>query len=157
MNHIPKAYRLFILSLLLLAGCKGIEDITMTGISGVEFKGMENNAITFSALVGVSNPSSVGFRVSEVNLKTQVDGNFLGTLTTTNKIRIPAHSDTSYRMNFTLTMANLITGASSLYSLSRKKQVTLDMQGYIKARSWLTTKKTEIKESHTMDVPSFNR
>jgi hypothetical protein len=155
MNPIPKAFRLLFFSMLLMAGCKGVEDIAMTGISGVEFKGMENNTLRFSVVVGVSNPSSVGFRVSEVNLKTQVDGNYLGTLTTTDKIRIPARSDTSYRMNFTLTMANMITGASSLFSLSRKKKVTIDMQGYIKARSWLTTKKTEIKESQTVDVPSF--
>jgi len=143
--------------IILLPSCKGIEDITMTGISGFEFNGMENNTIRFALVVGVSNPSSVGFHVSEVNLRTQADGIFLGTLTTTDKIRIPAHSDTSYRMHFTLTMANVITGASSLYGLSRKEQINVELQGYVKARSWLTTKKTEIMESRIVDVPSFNR
>jgi hypothetical protein len=152
-----KICRLLIFILLSLSGCKGVEDIKMTGISGFEFKGIENNAVTFSALVGVSNPSKVGFHVSEVNLKTMVDGNFLGTLSTSDKIRIPASSDSSYRMNFTLTMANLLTGASSLYGLSHKKQVNLELQGYIKARSWFTVKKTEIRENRTLDVPSFNR
>jgi LEA14-like dessication related protein len=157
MNHLSGYSPLILFLLLLVSGCKGVEDIAMTGISGFELTGMENNAVRFSAVVGVSNPSRIGFRVSELNLKAQVDGNFIGTLTTTDRIRIPAHSDTSYRMNFTLTMANLLTGASSLYSLSRKKQVNIDFQGYVKARSWFTTKKTEIRESHTVDVPSFSR
>lgn len=156
MNPIPGIFRLLLLSFFLFAGCKGVEDIKMTGISGFEFKGMENNAIRFAMRISVSNPSPVGFHVREVNLKTQVDGNYLGTLTTTDRIKIAAHSDTSYIMNFTLSLANIVTGASSLYGLSRKKQVNVDLQGYVKARSWLTTKKTRIKESHVVDVPSFN-
>jgi len=54
-------------------------------------------------------------------------------------------------------MANLLTGASSLYSIARKKQVNLEMQGSITARSWLTKHRTEIRESRTVDVPSINR
>jgi len=157
MNKNPKAVVLLLFSLLLMAGCRGVEDIAMTGISGFKFVGLENSTVRFSAVIGVSNPSSVGFRISELNLKTQVDGNFLGTLSTTDRIRIPAHTDTSYRINFNLSMANMITGASSLYGLSRKKQIKIDLQGYVKARSWLTTKKTEIKESRIIDVPSFDR
>jgi len=157
MSMIIKGSRLLLLSLFVLSGCNGVEDIDMTGISGVEFKGIEDNTVSFSAMVGVSNPSSASFRVSEVNLKTLVDGNFLGTLTTTDRIRIPAHSDSSYHMNFTLNMANILSGASSLYSISRKKQVNLGIQGYIKARSWLVVKKTEINESRLVDVPSLSR
>jgi len=157
MSHTSKAILLLLISLIFLAGCKGVEDISMTGISGIEFRSLENNAIGFSALIGVSNPSSASFHVSEVNAKTMVDGIFLGTLTTIDRVRIPARSDSSYRMNFTLSMANMLTGASSLYSLTRKKQVNIELQGYIKARSWLVTKKTEFKENRTVDVPSFNQ
>ena len=31
------------------------------------------------------------------------------------------------------------------------------MQGYVKARSWFTTKKVDINETHLIDVPSFTR
>jgi hypothetical protein len=157
MNRKQKAFCILTFVLVLFAGCKGVEDIAMTGVSGFEFRGMENNVILFSAVVGVSNPSNVGFRIREMNIKTIADGNFIGTLTTTDRLHIRARSDSSYRMNFTLTLANMLTGPSSLYSLSRKKQVNVELQGYIKARSWLTTKKTEIRESRTVDVPSFTR
>lgn len=148
---------LFLASLLFLAGCKGVDDITMTGVSGFELKSLENNTLAFTALVGVSNPSSTSFRVSEVNLKTLVDGNFLGTLTTNDRVRIPARSDSSYRMSFTLRLANLFTGAASLYGISQKSQVNIELQGHIRARSWLMTRKTEIRETRTVDVPSFNQ
>jgi hypothetical protein len=151
-----KSLCILVLFVLVLSGCKGVEDISMTGISDFKFKGINNDLISFSAVVGVSNPSRVGFHVSELNVKTMADGNYLGTLTTTDKIRIPARSDTSYRMNFTLKLANVLTGATSLYGLSRKKEVLVELQGFVRSRSFLVTRKTEIKESRKVAVPSIN-
>jgi LEA14-like dessication related protein len=148
-------YILIFLLPIIICGCKGVEDIAMTGISDFRFKGINNDLISFSAVVGVSNPSRVGFHISELNVKTIADGNYIGTLTTTDKIKIPARSDTSYQMNFTLKLANLLTGASSLYGLSRKKEVRVELQGYVKSRSFLATRKTEIKESRLVEVPAM--
>ena len=151
-----KSLYLLLIILILVTGCKGVEDIAMTGVSDFKFKGINNDVISFSAVVGVSNPSRVGFHISELNVKTMADGNYIGTLSTTDKIRIPARSDTSYRMNFTLKLANVLTGATSLYSLSRKKEVLVELQGYVKSRSFLATHKTDIKESRKIAVPSMN-
>jgi LEA14-like dessication related protein len=142
---------------IILVSCKGVEDITMTGVSDFHFKGMENEKIYFSALVGVHNPSAAGFKVSELNVKVTADGMYIGALTTSDKVKVHAKSDTTYLMNFTLTLANALTGATSLYSLSRKKEVKVELQGYIKARSWLTMHKEEIKESRVVQVPALNK
>jgi LEA14-like dessication related protein len=151
-----KSFHLLLLLIVIISGCKGVEDITMTGVSDFKFKGIDNDLISFSAVVGVSNPSRIGFHISEVNVKTMADGTYLGTLSTTDKIRIPARSDTSYRMNFTLKLANVLTSAASLYSLSHKKEVLVELQGYVKSRSFLATHKTNIKESRKVAVPSMN-
>lgn len=154
MKHIFPSLLLFLL--VLLSGCKGVEDIAMTSISDFQFRGINNDLISFSAVVGISNPSRMGFRVSELNVKTMADGNYIGTLSTTDKIKIRARSDTSYRMNFTLKLANVLTGASSLYGLSRKKEVFVELQGYVKSRTFLTSRKTDIKESRKVPIPSLN-
>jgi LEA14-like dessication related protein len=151
---IPKA---LVLLIIFVTGCKGLQDIQITGADGFELKGMENNAVNFAANIGVSNPSSVGFKVSEVNLKAIVDGIFIGTITTPDKVKIRARSDSSYRMNFSLELANIITGASTLYNISRKKQVNVDMQGYVKAHSWFTVKKVDVHETRVVDVPKNYR
>ena len=153
--NLKSIYPLLII-LILLSGCKGVEDIAMTGVSDFKFKGINNDLISFSAVVGVSNPSKIGFHISEVNVKTMADGNYIGTLSTTDKIRIPARSDTSYRINFTLKLANVLTGATSLYNLSRKKEVLVELQGFVRSRSFLATHKTTIKESRKVAVPSMN-
>jgi hypothetical protein len=151
LNKLLPAIFLFLAAL--LSSCRGLYDIEITGADGFKIRGMENNAVSFAADIGVKNPSSVGFKVREVNLKATVDGNFIGTLTTPDRVRVPARSDSSYHMNFSLQLANLLTGASTLYNISRKKQVNVVMQGYVKARSGLVTKKVEVNEAQLIDVP----
>jgi LEA14-like dessication related protein len=141
-------------SAVIITSCKGINDITITGADGFTMKGMENNKVSFMADIGVQNPSSVGFKVSEINLKATVDGNYIGTLTSPDRIRIPARSDSSYRMNFSLEIASLLTGASTLYAITRRKQVTVVLQGYVKTRSWLIMKKVPVNETQVIDVPA---
>jgi hypothetical protein len=145
--------KILLFAVIFLPSCKGVHDITFTGVGGFTMKGMENNAVNFAADIGIRNPSTIGFRVIEVNLKATIDGNFVGTLTATDKVKIPARSDSSYRMDFSLQLANMLTGASTLYAMSRKKQVNVDLKGYIRARSWLAVKKVEIHEGRDIDVP----
>lgn len=156
-QSVVRNYALLLLIPLLILSCKGVNDISFTGVDDFEFRGLENNKISFSASVGVSNPSSIGFKVSEVNLKTSIDGVYIGTLTSGNTIRVAARSDSSYKMDFTINLANLLTGASTLYNASRKKKVEVEMNGYVKARSWLTVKKVDVNEKQLIDVPSINR
>lgn len=144
-------------ALLLLLSCKGVEDIEFTGIDHFTLTGIEKNTVTFTAGVGVHNPSTVSFRISEVNLKTSIDGSFLGTLSTPEKVKVIARTDSVYTMQFSLELANLMASATTLYGLSRKKQVDVHMQGYVKARSWLTTRKVDVNEEQRIDMPSIGR
>jgi hypothetical protein len=155
MLHRNIVFLLFLSALLI--SCKGVDDISFKGVDNVALIGMEDNKIKFSADVAVFNPSSVGFRISQVSLKTSIDGMFLGTLTTIDPVKIKARSDTSYHAVFSLELANIITGASTLYGLQRKRQVTIEMQGFVKARSWLTSRKVDVLEKQLIDVPQFNR
>jgi len=142
--------------LLLIISCKGVDEISFTGVENVELLGVENNIVNFSGDIGIYNPSSASFRIREVNLKTSVDGNFIGTLMTDNPVRIKAKTDSSYHADFSLELANLVSGATTLYGLSRKKQVTVEMQGFVRARSWLAFRKIDVAEKRLIDVPSFN-
>ena len=152
MKH-KNQYVILILSTMLLVSCQGLKNVTITGADGFQVIGMEDNKVNFAANIGVSNPSGVGFRVKEVNLKAVIDGNFIGTVTSPDKVKIKAHSDSSYHMNFSLELANMISGASTLYNLSKKNQVNVEMQGYVKARAGLGVKKVDVHESRLIDVP----
>ena len=140
----------------LLNGCKGLDAIEITGVDHFEFKGIEDNIIHFATDVAVSNPSGVAFRVRDINLRATVDGSYLGSLTNDEVIRIPARSDSVYNMDFNLRLTSIFSGVSVIISLSRKKEVDVELQGYVKSRSGLVTKKVDVQESMRVEVPELD-
>jgi LEA14-like dessication related protein len=152
-----RIHHILLLLTLLLTSCKGVDDIRFIGVDDFVFKGMENNKVNFSASIGVSNPSTMGFKISEINLKTSVDGVFIGTLSSSDMIKVPSRTDSAYHMNFSVDLANLISGASTLYNASHQKKVDVELRGYVKARSWFMVRKVDVNEKHLVDVPSFNK
>jgi len=142
--------------ILLISSCKGIEDIQFTGVNNFVLIEMQDNSVIFSADIGISNPSTLGFRVSEINLRTIIEGQYLGTLINNDVIRIPSRSDSVYNMVFSLRLVNLFTSMSMAYSLMQRDQVNVEMNGYVKSRSGLVTKKVDILEKQLIDVPRFN-
>lgn len=141
---------------ILLNGCEGLEAIEVTGVDHFAFQGIEENTIYFSADVSVSNPSGVAFRVKEINLRAMVDGNYLGSLTNDEVIRIPARSDSVYNMDFSLRLTNIFSSASVFLGISRQREVDVQLQGYVKSRSGLVTKRVEVEESLTVEVPELD-
>ena len=139
-----------------LSGCKGLEEIEITGVDHFEFRGIEDNTILFTTDVAISNPSAVAFTVRDINLRAMVEGNYLGSLTNDETVRIPARSDSVYNMDFNLRMTNIFTGASLFLSLSKQKEVNVELQGYVRSRSGLVTKKVEVQESMNIEVPELD-
>jgi LEA14-like dessication related protein len=150
----PKFKKICLLLIpLLFAACGGIEDINITGVDNFNLMGIEENTLTFSADIGVSNPSGVAFRVREINLAASADGIFIGNIRNRDFVKIPAHSDSTYYMVFDLELPNMLSTAGTLMSMSRKSQVNVELKGEIKSTSGLVTKKTQVSESRTVDVP----
>lgn len=140
----------------LFAGCKGFNAIEITHIDQFELNGIEDDAISFSASIGIANPAGAGFKVREINLRVLADDSYLGLLTSNQEIKIPARSDSVYNMMFDLRFANLFSGASVLYNISRQEQVTVDLQGYVKTRAGLVFKKVDVQEHQVVEVPQLN-
>jgi len=141
---------------ILLNGCEGLDAIEVTGVDNFAFQGIEDNIVHFSTDVTISNPSGVAFRVRDINLRAFVDGNYLGSLTNDEVIRIPARSDSVYNMDLNLRLTNIFSSASVFLGLSRQRQVDVELQGYVMSRSGLITKKVEVEESMRVEVPELD-
>ena len=137
----------------IFTSCSGIEEINITNIGNFQLMGIEENAVTFSADIGVINPSGIGFKVREVDLAATADGIYMGNIKNAAIVKIPAHSDSTYYMVFNMSLSNLLTSAGAIMSISRKSRVNIELQGYIKSTSGLVTKKTDVKEARVVDIP----
>ena len=59
-------------------------------------------------------------------------------------------------MLFRLSLANMLSGATVFLRISKQEQVNVELQGYVKARSGLVTKKTDVEESMVIEVPGLD-
>jgi hypothetical protein len=146
---------LFVSVIILLSSCKGIGNIELKGVEKANFNSFENNMVHFTAGLIISNPSGVSFRVREVNLGIVANGDFIGTLHCDEDFKIKSRCDSVYMVPLSLQLGNIFTGAASLYKLSRQRQVKMEVKGYIRAKSFIVTKKIEISRSQVMDIPKF--
>ena len=155
MRPILRIYIWLLPFMLVLSACKNIDHIEIKGIDKVIFQGIQDNTVYFSAGLKVCNPSGINFKLKEVNLKTVANGDFLGTLNCTDEVKIYARSDSVYMVPLSLKLANIFTGASTLYKLSRLKKVNMEVKGYVRVRTFLISKKIEVSESQMLDVPKI--
>lgn len=142
-----------LLALIMFASCSGIGEINVTSVDNFKIMGIDDNIVTFSADIGVSNPSAIGFRVREINVAASADGIYIGNLINTASLKIPAQTDSVYNMIFDMRLSNMLSTAGQLISLSHKDQVNVGFKGYIRSTSGLISRKTNIEDSRTVDVP----
>jgi LEA14-like dessication related protein len=152
---VKKVRLFFLLTFLFAVSCRSFEEIELKGISNVSFRGIENNTVRFSAGLQVYNPTAYGIKIKELSLKTIANGDYLGTLRCDDDIRIAARKDSIYMANLNLKLANILSGAAAIYKLSRQDKVRLEVQGYVKARTMMLTRKIEVAETRMVDMPKF--
>jgi len=146
---------LLLVSLGMLSACRSLDDIQFKGIESVIFQGFENSTVRFSAQLHVSNPSGIGFKIKDVNLKTVANGDYLGTLHCDDVVKIASRADSVYSVPMSLKLGNLVTGAASLYKISRQRNVKMEVKGYVRVTTMFFSRTIEVSEARVLDVPKI--
>ena len=149
-----KKNSLYIILILLLSCCGNYKDIEVGEPDNVRIKGLRDNVLDLEVRIPVTNPSSVSFKIKEINLKTSVNDHYLGRLVSDQVIVIPANSNEIYNFNLKLRIANIIQGISVFLEILKDDNIKFQMEGYIKFKSLLIKKKINIKE--TIFIDSFD-
>ncbi|MBN2350606.1 MAG: LEA type 2 family protein [Bacteroidales bacterium] len=145
MDKIKKA--IFLLLLMMFSACAEFENIEVGDIREVKFKGFVDNTIAFTVVVPVTNPTNVKFRIKEVNVKTTVNGEYIGRIISDEVVIIPAKSDDEHTFLVKIHLSNILKGASTVIRASRNESMNVEINGYIIAKSYLMNKKIPINES----------
>ncbi len=156
MKNIFFLHILLLFSFITFSSCGNINDIDLKNVSNVKIDRIENGAIYFSAGLQVFNPSSVSFRIKEFDLKVVANGDYLGHLKGNEEIKVLSRSDSTYIVPMNLKLANVFTGAATIYRLSRMDKVKIEIQGYAIIKTFIFPKKIKINEMRIVDVPKVS-
>ena len=95
--------------------------------------------------VPVSNPSSHKIKIQEMELKTFINNRYVGKIICDEKIIIYPKSEELYTLNLKIKIANIFNAAILLMNPSNQR-IHVGLEGVVKAKTCLITKKIEIDE-----------
>ena len=142
---------IFIGSLLIFFSCGKMNEIEIQGADNFKYSGFKDNHVEFEADIKVFNPSHHKIKVKEINVKLLVNDMYLGRLQNAKEFQILPHSDEYIRVSFRLRIANIFYGLSTISRLYNQKNLKVEVDGFVIAKTALYRKKLEVKEITYVD------
>ncbi|MFO7829267.1 MAG: LEA type 2 family protein [Bacteroidales bacterium] len=151
-----KQFRLHLINIIIISfifsGCSSFKDIEIGEIENVEFKGLYNNLAGLELTIPVSNPNNFKINIIDMNLDISINGKHLGKMTNLQKVVIPSRSEGSLIFPLQVELSNMLSGVLSLYKLRNTKNFEVQINGSIKARSFLHFKTIDVNEKHMVNL-----
>lgn len=142
---------IYIILILILSGCANFEDVEVGDIKNLEFIGIKDNNIELKVDIPIINPNKFGFKIKEINVRTTINNYYLGRLLIDDVIVIPARSNKIHSLKCRLRISNIIQGLSVFFALIKQDKISIDIEGYVKFRSFLINRKIDIRETSVIN------
>ena len=135
----------------LLGSCGELKNIEIRGADNFKYKGFTGNHVEFEADIDVYNPSNHKIKVMDMDLKLLVNDIYLGRLQNSDDIQILPHTDGYITVPLSLRITNLFSGMSTIAKLYNQRNLKVEVDGYVKARTAFITRKVDINKTTYVD------
>ncbi len=132
--------------LFLLPSCSGFENIEIGEIEDVRFRRISGRSIEFEVSMTIDNPSSVRFRIIDVDLDVYIDAEHIGNIKNVDRLLIPANSFELYTFPLQAEFPNILRGALTMYNMFLDGQTEVMVKGNINVRSFPFSKNIPVQE-----------
>lgn len=137
---------LFVFVGALLTSCGNFSKIVIGDISGVNIKGLEDNALVVSVRLPVENPTLYKITVTELDSKVFMNDQYLGKIIMEDKIVFPAKSNEVHDIDLNIRLANIFGAAITMMKLRSGQRINFRLEGELTARSALLKRKIPFSE-----------
>ena len=142
-----------LLVIILFSSCSSFEDIEVEGVKAYTIKSLKDNELKVDLKLEVKNPTLYPITLKDLDLRTQINGRYIGKVHLDEKIKIKAKRESEVVVPVTLKISNIMASAFLMLNMKKTDQLKIDLEGKVKARSYLINKEVEIKES--LDLGDF--
>jgi len=137
----------FLVLSLTISSCTGLSEISISDIKNIEIKGFEENSFLLAATLMVDNPTMHQIRITDINTKVYINGQYIGKVTTDDNIVFNARSSRDYDILLKVRLTNILGTAFTMMQLSSGSKAIFKIEGDVTAKSFLMKKKIPISES----------
>lgn len=145
---------ILLLTTILLSSCVKYKDIQYKAFEGVGVEKMEGSDMIVGVNIKVLNPNNYAINIDGKDLKASFNGTELSNVGITNTIHLDANKETSQKILIKIPKQTLITLAPM--ALFNGGKIKLDINGNVKARVFLFSKKFPINFSQNVNLGDIN-
>jgi LEA14-like dessication related protein len=135
---------------ILFSSCDAFSEVEVGEIKDFRLNGFSNNALLVTIILPVTNPSGYPITLVDIDTRIFINDMYLGQLNSEEKLLIPSRSKNNYEMKFNIRVANFFGTALTLMNMKAGQQIRVRLEGTLKARSLLITRKIPIDENRTV-------
>jgi LEA14-like dessication related protein len=139
-------------ALIFLTRCLNFEPVTVSGVNGVKVQKVENGKATLHIDLMIDNPNRSTIKVKEVDLFVTYGDVKLGRVLNEEGFKLKPESNQSYVIPVVIDTKALKKQSGNLLKSFFKKGITMNIDGHIKAGTFIVTKKIDIHHKANLDV-----
>ena len=140
---------LLLMYLLAVTSCSRIEEPVVT-MTGVDFKGISTDGLSFKLLVDVENPNGFGADISELEYRVLLDNVEVATGMQKDTVAVPAESTVEVAMPFTIVWGGIDKGLKKLLD---GEEHEWRLKGSVRLNKGALSRVFRFSENGTFDAP----
>lgn len=139
--------------MLLLSACFSYQPVTFEKVEDVHIENIGKKGIQAQITAKIHNPNGYNIRIKSSDLQLKINSSDIGTAYIVKPVKIKKRTSGSYTVNVDVKYRDLAGGVlSALPGILLKKSVRLDLDGQIKGRVGLLSKKVDVKLSEDVNI-----
>jgi LEA14-like dessication related protein len=140
----------------LYSACSLYKPVTYGTVEKIELKSITVQGVTFDLFVPVKNPNSYAISVLEYNFDVEINEMAAGNVRSTEKVEIPAHSDSVQKISVTAKITNILAGINAAVQLFSQPETTIRIKGKAKAKALFLKKNIKIDQTEKVKIFKTN-
>ena len=151
MNRI-NTFLLFFVGFLLLAGCSAYEELIIGDAKEVRFDYFENGKLGLEVDIPITNNGNIDFKIKEVELFVKLNSFAAGEVINVAKVTIKKKSEQVYTFPIEVEIKGLSNSARILLSIVGQRKLSIEVDGFIKVKYLLISKKIPVRLNEKIDI-----
>jgi LEA14-like dessication related protein len=147
----------FLIGLISLSGCSNIEDVTVKEVQNVQVKNMDKNHIDLAIDVLIENPNTLSFKVKDVDLAIDINGQSIGKAQLSEGFSIKGNSSEVYSVELSAESGKTLQELwPSLLLSAFSQKIEVRIYGDIKGGALLLSKTFPVDHTEKVNLNDLN-
>ena len=135
-----------------LTACSSFENIKIGDIKQYEIQKFEDNELKVRLVIPVENPTIFPFKIESADLRTTINGRYIGKLELDTVIKVESKKNKDYQVPVNIKISNILVTAFVMMNIKEDSEIKLKLEGIATGKSLFIRKEYIIDEEFSIKL-----